>query len=80
VTLGKVPIRDSNNRVNWKLLLVDLAKIQYAHDGESDQLSCKLLCPKLQTVQGRVYLLVECRGLNVEGEGKKSRARVKSRG
>jgi hypothetical protein len=23
---------------------------------------------------------VECRGLNVEGEGKKSRARVKSRG
>jgi hypothetical protein len=26
-----------------------------------------------------VYLLVECRGLNVEGEGKKSRARVKSR-
>ena len=28
----------------------------------------------------RVYLLVECRGLNVEGEGKKSRARVKSRG
>jgi hypothetical protein len=28
----------------------------------------------------RVYLLVECRGLNVEGEGNKSRARVKSRG
>ena len=26
--LGKLPIRDSNNRVNWKLLLVDLAKIQ----------------------------------------------------
>jgi hypothetical protein len=24
--LGKLPIRDSNNRVNWKLLLVDLAK------------------------------------------------------
>jgi hypothetical protein len=21
--LGKLPIRDSNNRVNWKLLLVD---------------------------------------------------------
>ena len=28
----------------------------------------------------RVYLLVECRELNVEGEGKKSRVRVKSRG
>jgi predicted thioredoxin/glutaredoxin len=26
--LGKLPIRDSNSRVNWKLLLVDLAKIQ----------------------------------------------------
>ena len=23
--LGKLPIRDSNNRVNWKLLLVDFA-------------------------------------------------------
>ena len=27
--LGKFPIRDSNSRVNWKLLLVDLTKIQY---------------------------------------------------
>ena len=25
--LGKLPIHDSNNRVNWKLLLVDMAKI-----------------------------------------------------
>ena len=30
--LGKLPIRDSNYRVNWKLLLVDLAKVQYARD------------------------------------------------
>jgi hypothetical protein len=35
---GKLPIRDSNNRVNWKLLLVDLAKIQYARDGEGPDL------------------------------------------
>jgi hypothetical protein len=26
--LGKLPIRDSNNRINWKLQLVDLVKIQ----------------------------------------------------
>jgi hypothetical protein len=31
---GKLPIRDSNNRVNWMLLLVDMAKIQYTRDGE----------------------------------------------
>jgi hypothetical protein len=31
--LGKFPIHDSNNRVNWKLLLVDMAKI-YTRDGE----------------------------------------------
>jgi hypothetical protein len=30
--LGKLPIRDSNNRVNWKLLFVDLAKIQHTRD------------------------------------------------
>ena len=36
--LGKLPIHDSNNRVNWKLLLVDLAKIQYARDGERPDL------------------------------------------
>jgi hypothetical protein len=36
--LGKLPIRDSNNRVNWKLLLVDLAKIQYTRDGEEPDL------------------------------------------
>jgi hypothetical protein len=36
--LGKLPIRDSNNRVNWKLLLVDLAKIQYKRDGEEPDL------------------------------------------
>jgi hypothetical protein len=35
--LGKLPIRDSNNRVNWKLLLVDL-KIQYTRDGEGTYL------------------------------------------
>jgi hypothetical protein len=34
IVLGKLPIRDSNNRVNWKLLLVDLAKIQHTRDGE----------------------------------------------
>jgi hypothetical protein len=33
--LGKLPIHDSNNRVNWKWLLVDLAKIQYIRDGET---------------------------------------------
>jgi hypothetical protein len=27
--LGKLPIRDSTNRVNWKLLLMDLAKKKY---------------------------------------------------
>jgi hypothetical protein len=32
--LGKLPIRDSNYWVNWKLLLVDWAKIQYTRDGE----------------------------------------------
>jgi hypothetical protein len=32
--LGKSPIRDSNNRVNWKFVLVNLAKIQYTRDGE----------------------------------------------
>jgi hypothetical protein len=31
--LGKFPIHDSNNRVNWKLLLVDMPKI-YTRDGE----------------------------------------------
>jgi hypothetical protein len=36
--LGKLLIRDSNNRVNWKLLLVDLAKIQYTRDGERPDL------------------------------------------
>ena len=36
--LGKLPIRDSNNRVNWKLLLVDSAKIQYTRDGERTDL------------------------------------------
>jgi hypothetical protein len=36
--LGKLPIRDSNNSVNWKLLLVDLAKIQYIRDGEGPDL------------------------------------------
>ena len=36
--LGKLPICDSNNRVNWKLLLLDLAKIQYAHDSEGPDL------------------------------------------
>jgi hypothetical protein len=36
--LEKLPIRDSNNRVNWKLLLVDLEKIQYARDGEGPDL------------------------------------------
>jgi hypothetical protein len=36
--LGKLPIRDSNNRENWKLLLVDLAKIQYTRDGEGPDL------------------------------------------
>ena len=35
---GKLPIRDSNNRGNWKLLLVDLARIQYARDGEGPDL------------------------------------------
>ena len=34
--LGKLPIRDSNNRVNCKL--VDLAKIQYTRDGEGPDL------------------------------------------
>jgi hypothetical protein len=33
--LGKLPIHDSNNRVNWELLLVVLAKILYARDGDS---------------------------------------------
>jgi hypothetical protein len=36
--LGKLPIRDSNNRVNWELLLVDLAKIQHARDGKGPDL------------------------------------------
>ena len=36
--LGKLPIRDSNNRVNWKWLLVDLAKIHYTHDSEGPYL------------------------------------------
>jgi hypothetical protein len=36
--LGMLPIRDSNNRVNWKLLLVDMAKIQYTRDGEGPDL------------------------------------------
>jgi hypothetical protein len=36
--LGKLPIRDSNNRVNWKLLLVDLVKIQHTRDGEGPDL------------------------------------------
>jgi hypothetical protein len=36
--LGKLHIRDSNNRENWKLLLVDLAKIQYTSDGERPDL------------------------------------------
>jgi hypothetical protein len=36
--LGQLPIRDPNNKVNWKLLLVDLAKIQYARDGERPEL------------------------------------------
>ena len=36
--LGKLPIRDSNNKVNWKLLLVGLAKIQYIRDGEGPEL------------------------------------------
>ena len=31
-------LADSNNRVNWKLLLVDLAKIQYTCDGEGPDL------------------------------------------
>ena len=31
--LGKLPTHDLNNRENWKLLLVDLAKIQYTRDG-----------------------------------------------
>jgi hypothetical protein len=36
--LGKLPIRDSNNEVNWELLLVGLAKIQYIRDGEGPEL------------------------------------------
>ena len=32
------------------------------------------------TLLSGVYLLVECRELNVEGEGKKSRVRVKVEG
>ena len=32
--LGKLPIRDSNNRINWKLLLVELAQIQHTRDNE----------------------------------------------
>ena len=36
--LGKLRIRDSNNRINWKLLLVDLAKMQYTRDGEGPYL------------------------------------------
>jgi hypothetical protein len=36
--LRKLPIGDSNNRVNWKLLLVDLAKIQYTRDDEGPDL------------------------------------------
>jgi hypothetical protein len=32
--LGKLPIRDSNNKEISKLLLVDLAKIQCTRDGE----------------------------------------------
>ena len=32
------------------------------------------------TADNGVYLLVECREFKVEGEGKKSRVRVKSRG
>ena len=36
--LGKLPICDSNNRVNWKLPLVDLAKIQYTCDDEGPDL------------------------------------------
>ena len=35
--LGKLPIRDAN-KVNSKLLLVDLAKIQYTRDGEGPYL------------------------------------------
>ena len=31
---GKLPICDSNNRVNSNFLLVDLARIQYTRDGE----------------------------------------------
>jgi hypothetical protein len=39
IVLGKLPIRAwLNNRVNWKLLLVDLAKIQYTRDGEGPDL------------------------------------------
>ena len=37
--LGKLPVRDLNNRINWKLLLVDnLAKVQYTRDGEGTYL------------------------------------------
>jgi hypothetical protein len=36
--LGKLPIRDSNNRINWKLLLVDLTIIQYTPDVEGPYL------------------------------------------
>ena len=37
--LGKLLIRDSNNnKVYWKLLLVNLAKLQYTRDGEGPDL------------------------------------------
>ena len=36
--LGKLPIRDANNEVNWELLLVGLAKTQYIRDGEGPEL------------------------------------------
>jgi hypothetical protein len=37
--LGKLLIRDSNNnKVYWKLRLVNLAKIQYTRDGEGPDL------------------------------------------
>ena len=41
--LGKLPIRDSNNRVNWKLLLVlvHVAKIQYTRDGDFEEFMSK---------------------------------------
>jgi hypothetical protein len=38
------------------------------------------ITPMLKDIEFIYWSSVECRGLNVEGEGKKSRARVKSRG